>query len=243
MSGILQVDLGYPRRAKALGVTTALAAFVHAAALIGVPWAPASVMEAVTSDESVTIELAAAPPAPPPPVAAPAPPPPPPPPPEPEPDPEPEPTPEPKPKPKPQPKPQPQQPRPKQTPQRTDPKSTAVPQQPAKPGPVGPQSTQPVQNAKPVMTPPAPSTSHSNPKPAYPELARKRGQEGLVRVRVEIDEGGNLLSVGVAESSGYKLLDDAAVKTVKRWRFKPATRDGVPVRGIVTVPIEFRLNQ
>ncbi len=221
-------------RRRSMCVAALLAAGLHGVALAGVSWAPASVMEAVeTVDEGVVIELAAAPPEPPAPVEPPPPPPPPvePPPPPPEPDPEPEPVPEPKPKPKPkpQPKPQPRQPR-RQT------NATA-----AVSTPVQAVRTAPSPKLAPVVTPPAASTSYKNPKPAYPPLARKRGQEGTVRVRAHIDEQGKLIDVSVAQSSGHTLLDDAALKTVRRWRFTPAMRDGQPVKGTIVVPIEFSL--
>lgn len=87
----------------------------------------------------------------------------------------------------------------------------------------------------------APAAESHNPKPSYPELARKRGQEGTARIRCEVDMEGNVAAASIAASSGHKLLDDAALKTVRKWRFKPAFSQGRPARGIVIVPVEFRL--
>lgn len=92
-----------------------------------------------------------------------------------------------------------------------------------------------------VTTSPEPLPSYSNPKPVYPELARKRGQEGRVLLSAHIDEKGELTELRVDKSSGFSLLDEAALKAVRRWRFKPALRDGMPVKGTALIPIEFLL--
>jgi len=81
----------------------------------------------------------------------------------------------------------------------------------------------------------------SNKLPPYPRLARQLGQEGLVILSVEIDEKGLARDVKIAKSSGYKLLDEAAVKTVQGWIFIPATKKGRPVSSNVEMPIRFKL--
>ncbi len=81
----------------------------------------------------------------------------------------------------------------------------------------------------------------SNAPPRYPYLARRQGQEGRVVLRVRVSTGGDPMSVRVRQSSGYRRLDDAAVKAVGTWRFTPARRGGIPVAGAVDVPISFRL--
>lgn len=92
-----------------------------------------------------------------------------------------------------------------------------------------------------LQTVSAPSAEPFNPKPAYPELARKRGQEGTARIRCEVDTAGNVAAASIAGSSGHKLLDEAALETVRKWRFRPALSQGRPARGTVIVPVEFRL--
>lgn len=80
-----------------------------------------------------------------------------------------------------------------------------------------------------------------NPPPIYPRLARQRGWEGLVALRVRVSATGEVLEVWVEHSSGHGVLDQAALTAVKSWRFRPA-RDGVrAVAGVARVPIEFRL--
>jgi protein TonB len=81
-----------------------------------------------------------------------------------------------------------------------------------------------------------------NPKPSYPMLARRRGEQGIVRLRVHVRADGSVAEVTVAQSSGFSQLDDAALKTVRdSWRFIPARLDGVPVESWVEVPIHFVL--
>ena len=88
---------------------------------------------------------------------------------------------------------------------------------------------------------PAPLGRGVNPHPRYPELARQRGQQGVVLLRVQVDARGMPTHVLVQQSSGYSLLDEAARDTVRRWRFSPALRLGQPVPGAVAVPVHFRL--
>ena len=82
----------------------------------------------------------------------------------------------------------------------------------------------------------------ANPAPRYPFSARRRGQEGRVVLRVEVDPAGHAADVTVAHSSGVSVLDRAAAEAVRRWRFQPARRGGVPVVGRIEVPILFRLD-
>ena len=83
----------------------------------------------------------------------------------------------------------------------------------------------------------------SNPIPHYPEAAKRRGVEGTVILRVAVDKTGVANQVEIEKSSGSRILDETAVKTVKRWKFKPATFAGVAVDSMVEVPITFRLSR
>ncbi|KRA51252.1 hypothetical protein ASD77_16815 [Pseudoxanthomonas sp. Root65] len=79
------------------------------------------------------------------------------------------------------------------------------------------------------------------PAPEYPAAAMRNGDQGTVMVRVEVGADGVPTSVDVAERSGSRDLDRAAVAAVRQWRFQPAQRDGQPVPGAVTVPIDFKM--
>ena len=88
---------------------------------------------------------------------------------------------------------------------------------------------------------PVPFGTQVNPRPAYPELARQRGQEGQVVVLVNVDIHGNPTSVLLETSSGYSLLDQASITAIRKWKFSPASRNGEAVPGAVRVPVFFRL--
>ncbi len=80
-----------------------------------------------------------------------------------------------------------------------------------------------------------------NPKPPYPDVARRRGQEGVVILSVLVLKDGSVGNIRVARSSGYELLDSAALEAVGRWRFVPAKVGDEPVDMEVQVPIRFKL--
>ncbi len=81
-----------------------------------------------------------------------------------------------------------------------------------------------------------------NPKPKYPSIARSRGWEGKVVLRVRVSASGESEGVSVSQSSGHDILDDAAVAAVEGWRFVPAKRGDTAVASTVQVPINFKLD-
>jgi periplasmic protein TonB len=80
-----------------------------------------------------------------------------------------------------------------------------------------------------------------NPMVPYPGLARKRGQEGTVILRVLISREGRVDDLDVETTSGYGLLDRAAVSAVKNWSFEPGRKDGKKIAMWVRVPVTFQL--
>jgi periplasmic protein TonB len=62
----------------------------------------------------------------------------------------------------------------------------------------------------------------------------------LLRIRVGAD--GLPGRVEVATSSGREVLDESAVRTVKRWTFTPAMRGAEPVDSELTLSIVFKLD-
>ena len=80
-------------------------------------------------------------------------------------------------------------------------------------------------------------------RPIYPLIAKKSGWEGTVRVRVTVETNGRASKVDVSRSSGHKVLDDAAVKAVKRWSFRPARDGNIPIRSVVVIPLGFSLSK
>ncbi len=79
--------------------------------------------------------------------------------------------------------------------------------------------------------------------PVYPRIAKKSGWEGTVLVRVTVETNGRASKAIVSRSSGHKVLDDAAVKAVKRWAFRPARDGNIPIRTQVVIPIKFSLDK
>ncbi|PNU19462.1 hypothetical protein C2E25_12440 [Geothermobacter hydrogeniphilus] len=80
-----------------------------------------------------------------------------------------------------------------------------------------------------------------NPRPRYPPLARQRGWQGDVLVRVSVDPSGRVVKTRLERSSGHRVLDRSALKQIRRWRFRPASRGETKIAGEVTVPVHFRL--
>ncbi|WP_298770558.1 energy transducer TonB [uncultured Shewanella sp.] len=97
---------------------------------------------------------------------------------------------------------------------------------------------------KPIL----PSMEVSQPKfaappaqPDYPRLARKKGFEGITTLEVLFDQAGKQLSLKLISSSGFNLLDKAALEAVKKWRFS-APNEQTAYTYKVRVPIKFSLN-
>ncbi len=78
-------------------------------------------------------------------------------------------------------------------------------------------------------------------KPAYPEPARRRGEQGTVELRVQVLPDGRVGEVSVSKSSGFRLLDEAAVAEARTWRFVPAMKGPKPTEASVEVPVRFEL--
>lgn len=105
-----------------------------------------------------------------------------------------------------------------------------------------------IKASKPVYVPPQqgavrhePNPYLKNPAPIYPQRARENGWEGLVMLSVHVQSDGKPGEVNVEKSSGYKILDDAAVNAVKKWLFKPAALGNVSFSTWVRIPVRFSL--
>jgi len=81
----------------------------------------------------------------------------------------------------------------------------------------------------------------NNPKPAYPPLSKRLGEQGKVVVRVLIGVDGAPQKAEIRTSSGFERLDQAALATVLRWRYVPGKRAGVAEAMWFNVPINFVL--
>lgn len=93
------------------------------------------------------------------------------------------------------------------------------------------------------VTPPQEDANHlNNPRPAYPSLSRRLREQGTVLLEVLILTNGSVGEVRLKESSGFKRLDETAMKAVKQWRYTPARRGDEAIEFWYLQPIEFSLN-
>lgn len=81
----------------------------------------------------------------------------------------------------------------------------------------------------------------NNPEPDYPSLSKRLGEEGRVLLRVLVTAEGFAELVEIRQTSGHPRLDQAALTTVKRWRFTPARRGDERLAAWVLVPLSFQL--
>ncbi len=63
--------------------------------------------------------------------------------------------------------------------------------------------------------------------PVYPELARKMNITGTVKVQITIATNGTIKNVKLV--GGHPLLANAAMETVKKWRYEPANAETTTV--------------
>lgn len=164
-------------------------------------------------------------------------------PPEPPPPPPPPPPPEKKPEPKPKPKPVPKAPPSERAVKEPEPEPETAPpvQPPVEPQPAESRPAEPAAPA-PVVPPRADAGQLSNPAPAYPSLSRRLREEGIVLLEILIKANGTVGEIKLKRTSGFKRLDDAAMKAVAHWRFQPATQGGKAIDFWYEQPIEFDLH-
>ena len=93
-----------------------------------------------------------------------------------------------------------------------------------------------------VVQPSSDADYLNNPAPAYPRMSKRLGEQGTVTVRVLINTEGRAEQAEIRTSSGYPRLDEAALETVKRWRYVPGKRAGIPEAIWFNVPVRFVLD-
>lgn len=81
----------------------------------------------------------------------------------------------------------------------------------------------------------------NNQPPAYPLAARRMGLQGKVVLQVEVLAEGRCGGILIQTSSGYAMLDHAALEAVKSWRFVPARQAGNAVDKWFIIPVQFSL--
>jgi len=74
--------------------------------------------------------------------------------------------------------------------------------------------------------------------PDVPSSFARSGSVGLVTISFQVDEKGSVQDPTIVKSS-HAELEEPALTAIKKWRFKPAKKDGVAVSVHVTIPIKF----
>ena len=82
----------------------------------------------------------------------------------------------------------------------------------------------------------------SNPTPDYPIPSKRRREEGIVLLNVQVSVDGTPAAISLNRSCGHPLLDRAALEAVRRWTFEPARAAGVPISSLVVIPVRFSLD-
>ena len=81
----------------------------------------------------------------------------------------------------------------------------------------------------------------SNIRPVYPEIAQEAGIEGTVVVQVFIDKKGRVQDTIILKGIPNTGLDEAAIKAIRKTRFRPAKQRERPVGVWISIPVNFRL--
>jgi protein TonB len=81
----------------------------------------------------------------------------------------------------------------------------------------------------------------NNPRPPYPPLSKRMGEQGKVVIRTLIGADGVAQEASIHQSSGFDRLDQAALTTARKWRYVPGKRAGVAAAMWFNVPFTFVL--
>lgn len=81
----------------------------------------------------------------------------------------------------------------------------------------------------------------SNIRPVYPEIAQEAGIEGTVVVQVFIDKKGRVQDTIILKGIPNTGLDEAALKAIRKTRFRPAKQRERAVGVWISIPVNFRL--
>lgn len=77
----------------------------------------------------------------------------------------------------------------------------------------------------------------------YPEIAKKAGWQGIVKLRLHIGHNGKLIDAFIVESSGYVSFDKAALETVKSIGLYPPFPPSIEQEDIwIDIPIVYRID-
>jgi len=95
------------------------------------------------------------------------------------------------------------------------------------------------QDSQPAYT--SASRSDKGGPPAYPEKERRLNREGTVVLRVSVAVDGSVTEVSLKTPSRYAGFNRAALRAARKWRFDPATENGVAVASETDIEVVFCL--
>jgi len=78
-------------------------------------------------------------------------------------------------------------------------------------------------------------------EPDYPTMAAQAQMEGMVILEAMVDEAGNVDGVKVLRS--HSIFDDAAIASVKQWRYEPLMMNGQATPFVLTVTLSFSMTR
>lgn len=102
-----------------------------------------------------------------------------------------------------------------------------------------PEESTPAESGAPMEVGALTPYATSQPSPVYPALAKTTRTTGVVKVEVTVSENGDVDKV--QKASGPPVLQAAAKDAIRKWKFKPFTRDGQPVKATGFVNFNFNL--
>jgi protein TonB len=129
------------------------------------------------------------------------------------------------------------------------PKPVITPEQPVPVATPTPAPARPLPTPPPVVPTPVPphvpvyadATPVDTPKPAIPDTLRSEAMDSTAIAEFTVGADGVPSSIRLVKSAGNTDLDALATDAARRWRFRPATRDGQPVKSIIRLHIEFEV--
>ena len=80
------------------------------------------------------------------------------------------------------------------------------------------------------------------PSVQYPPASQDNGDEGTVTLLLAVQTDGSISDIRIARSSGYQRLDAAAVRSLRRAKFQPATCHGKPIAVRIHQSFVFKID-
>ena len=79
-------------------------------------------------------------------------------------------------------------------------------------------------------------------QPPYPSGLLRMGEEGMITVRVLVGTNGRAKQIELIDSPHDGFWTATKRHALKKWRFEPATKDGVRFESWITLKVRFQIN-